>query len=342
MTFGKLLYPPARAALFRLEPERAHDLALGALRRAKSLGSIGMLSAKVPDRPIQCMGLEFANPCGLAAGLDKNGDYFEALGALGFGFIEIGTVTPKPQAGNPKPRMFRLVEHQALINRLGFNNKGVDHLCRQVKRRRYRGVLGINIGKNKDTPNAQAIDDYVHCLRKVYPLADYVTINISSPNTKGLRDLQRAESLAALVEDVLNEQSQLEAQHQKVVPLLIKLAPDLDSKSLKATAKVLNETQPNGVIMGNTTIGRDLVTGHPQAEETGGLSGGPLRELASQQLKKLRQHLDPKIPIIGVGGITSGQVAAERFANGAELVQVYTGFIYHGPELIGQVVKHAP
>ena len=288
------------------------------------------------------MGLEFPNPCGLAAGLDKNGDYFEALGALGFGFIEIGTVTPKPQSGNPKPRMFRLIEHEALINRLGFNNKGVDYLCRQVKRRRYDGILGINIGKNKDTPNQRAIDDYIHCLRKVYPLADYITVNISSPNTAGLRELQQAQSLATLLEDLLNEQQHLQAQYNKTVPLLIKLAPDLDADALKGTTEILNRTSPNGVIMSNTTIERGVVRSHPLAAESGGLSGRPLGALALVKLQQLRQDLDPNIPIIGVGGITCGEAGAEKFASGADLVQIYTGFIYHGPELIRQVVEHAP
>ncbi len=340
--FAKLAYPMARAALFRLDPELAHDVALGSLKKAERLHTIKLFASRVPEKPTTVMGLEFPNPCGLAAGLDKNGDYIDALGALGFGSIEIGTITPKPQAGNPKPRMFRLASDSALINRLGFNNKGVDYLCQRVKKRRYRGILGINIGKNKATPNERAVDDYIHCLRKVYPLADYVTVNISSPNTEGLRDLQHADSLRTLLQDLKSEQDQLRQVHDRTVPLVVKLAPDLDDAARDQTVAVLNSIAPEGVIMGNTTISRPSLGDLRHAQESGGLSGKPLLPLANDQLGKLRQQLSSSIPIVGVGGITSAEAAAQKFTLGAALVQIYTGFIYAGPDLIRQVVQRAP
>lgn len=338
---GKHLYPIARSALFQLDPERAHDVALGGLKKAQRLGAIKLFAPSVADRPVQVMGLGFKNPCGLAAGLDKNGDYIDALGALGFGFVEIGTITPRPQPGNPAPRMFRLTREQALINRLGFNNKGVDHLVAQVKRRRYDGILGINIGKNKDTPNERAVDDYVTCLRKVYKHADYITVNISSPNTEGLRALQHGESLAALLTELKSEQAELAAKHGKHVPLAIKLAPDLDDAAIAEISRVLNDHQVDAVISGNTTITRPGLADGPAANEAGGLSGAPLLPLANQIFGKLRQSLNAEIPMIGVGGITYGEDAAGKFELGASLVQIYTGFIYHGPQLIADVVEVA-
>lgn len=284
----QLPYSLARAALFRLSPEHAHDLALSGLKSAAMVGATRCLAPPIPTHPVEVMGLRFANPCGLAAGLDKNGDYIDALGALGFGFIEVGTVTPQPQPGNPKPRMFRIVPEQALINRLGFNNKGVDHLVAQATKRRYRGVLGINIGKNKNTTEANAIDDYVVCLRKVYPHADYVTVNISSPNTAGLRDLQRADLLNALLSDLKSEQAELASRHQRRVPLAIKLAPDLEPDSIAGIAGVLNKHQVDAVISGNTTVTRPGLNDYRQASEAGGLSGAPLLRLANQTLSTLR------------------------------------------------------
>ncbi len=338
MTLGKFTYPIARTALFRLNPELAHDVALGSLKKAERLGLLRLIAPCVIDRPVDVMGLRFKNPCGLSAGLDKNGDYIDALGKLGFGFIEIGTITPLPQDGNPKPRMFRLPAQQALINRLGFNNKGVEYLVDRVKNRRWRGILGINIGKNKNTPNERAIDDYITCLRQVYSHADYITVNISSPNTEGLRALQHGEALSQLITDLKSEQEDLAAQHNKAVPMAIKLAPDLDPEAVSTIAAVLNQLGVDAVIAGNTTITRPGLEGSKYQEESGGLSGAPLKSLADQTFASLRAELDDRIPMIGVGGITRGQDAVDKVALGADLVQVYTGFIYHGPQLIADVV----
>ncbi|MDX1381018.1 MAG: quinone-dependent dihydroorotate dehydrogenase, partial [Xanthomonadales bacterium] len=287
----------------------------------------------------QVMGLEFDNPVGLAAGMDKNGDYVDALGALGFGFIEVGTVTPRPQPGNPKPRIFRLPAHEAMINRLGFNNKGVDHLVGRVSQRRWKGVLGINIGKNFDTPIERAADDYLHCLDKVYPHADYVTVNISSPNTEGLRGLQEAGALNALLEALADARNRLADAHGRCVPLVVKLAPDLDDEAIPRLAGVIAEHRFDGVIATNTTIARDAVAGAEHAGEAGGLSGAPLRERADEVLARLRQALPAEIALIGTGGITRGAHAARKMELGASLVQFYTGFVYRGPDLVGECVK---
>ncbi len=287
------------------------------------------------------MGLQFANPVGLAAGLDKNADHLDALGALGFGFVEVGTVTPRPQPGNPKPRMFRLPEHQAIINRLGFNNKGVDHLVAQVERSRYDGIIGINIGKNKDTPNEQALDDYLICLEKAYAAADYITINISSPNTANLRDLQALEPLRELLSGILNRRDELANDLGERKPVALKLAPDMADDQTEAIAQLLNQLQPDGVIATNTTIDRKAVSGHKYANEAGGLSGSPVKQSANHTLALLHQHLDASIARIGVGGITCQADAAEKFANGADLVQIYTGFIYQGPDLIDACIAAA-
>ena len=283
---------------------------------------------------------ERAHGLGLAAGLDKNGAHIDALLALGFGFVEVGTVTPRPQPGNPKPRMFRLPRHEAVINRLGFNNDGVDALVRNVERaRRRNGLLGINIGKNKDTPNESAEDDYLHCLRKVYPLADYVTVNISSPNTAGLRELQEEQALRRLVSVLREEQEALACVHGKRVPMLVKIAPDLSESDIDAAGRVLGDLQVDGVIATNTTIAREGVEGARHAEEVGGLSGAPLMAKSTSVLRMLRTRLPEAIPLVGVGGILHGADAATKQAAGATLVQLYTGLVYRGPALVGECVE---
>ncbi len=333
------LYPFARHFLFALDPETAHDLAFASLDRAAKLGIASLASARVPDDPVEAMGIAFPNRVGLAAGLDKNGAHVDGLATFGFGFIEIGTVTPRAQPGNPRPRMFRLPQARALVNRLGFNNEGVDALLRNVERMRYRGVLGINIGKNFDTPNERAADDYVACLRAVYPKAHYVAVNISSPNTKGLRDLQAEDALAALLSKLKAEQRKLAQKHGKYVPLAIKIAPDLTDDAVRGVARVLVAQKMDGVIATNTTLARDAVKGLPHAEETGGLSGAPLFERSTEVVRVLAKALDGAMPIVGVGGIDSGERAAAKIEAGATLVQVYTGLIYRGPALIAEAVR---
>ena len=321
--------------MFKLNAETSHELTLDLLGAAKRLGLLGLFAPKVPDQKVELLGLTFANPVGLAAGLDKNGDYIDALGSLGFGFIEIGTITPRPQDGNPKPRLFRLPEHNAIINRMGFNNKGVDHLVEQVKKSKYKGILGINIGKNFDTAVEDANRDYEICLEKVYEHADYVTVNISSPNTPGLRTLQFGDSLKSLLATLKKAQLRLQEQHGKYTPILVKIAPDMDQDETIMVANTLLENQMDGVIATNTTLDREAVAGHEFAAEAGGLSGAPVQERSDQVIKWLSEALDGKMPIIGVGGILNGAGAATKIKAGAALVQVYTGFIYKGPKLIG-------
>jgi dihydroorotate dehydrogenase len=332
------MYALARPFLFALDPERAHDFALSALRTAWQLGLNPLLARRPAACPVDLLGIRFENPVGLAAGLDKNGDYFEALAALGFGFVEIGTITPKPQPGNPRPRMFRLPEAGAVINRMGFNNKGVAHLVKRVECSNFKGVLGINIGKNKDTPNERALDDYLYCLERVHPLAHYVTVNISSPNTQGLRDLQQEDALRTLLGGLRERAAQLDSKHARRVPLLVKIAPDLDETGLDAIANVVAETAIDGIIATNTTISRESVRGVAHAVEAGGLSGAPVREPSNRVLGELRRRL-PTLPLIGVGGISEGAHAVEKHALGANLVQCYTGFIYRGPALIAESVE---
>lgn len=330
------MYPLVRSALFRLDAETAHDLALAALAR---LGDgTRLLAGAVPRRPRVVMGIEFPNPVGLAAGLDKNGVAIAGLAALGFGFIEIGTVTPRPQPGNPRPRLFRLPQAEALINRFGFNNRGVDHLVGQVRTAGYRGVLGINIGKNKDTPNEHALDDYLACLRKVYAHAGYVTVNISSPNTPGLRDLQYGESLDQLLMALKAEQARLADRHGGYVPLALKIAPDLADADIPVIAEALARAGIDAVIATNTTLDRRAVAGLPHADETGGLSGAPLVTRSTEVIRRLATALDGRLPIIGVGGILSGADARAKIDAGASLVQFYTGLIYRGPALIREAV----
>ncbi|MFQ6312233.1 quinone-dependent dihydroorotate dehydrogenase [Lysobacter capsici] len=333
------MYSLARPFLFGLDAERAHGLGLTALETAYRSGLNPLMARPPKPLPTKVLGLSFPNPVGLAAGLDKNGAHIDALLSLGFGFIEIGTVTPKPQAGNPKPRMFRLPEQQAVINRLGFNNEGVDALVRNVaKARRKRGLLGINIGKNKDTPNESAEDDYLYCLERVYPLADYITVNISSPNTAGLRELQEEQSLRRLVGNLREAQEKLAAREGKRVPMLVKIAPDLSDDDIEAAGRVLGELQVDGVIATNTTIARDGVEGCAHANEMGGLSGRPLMTQSTTVLRKMRTRLPESIPMIGVGGILSGADAVTKMAAGASLVQCYSGLVYRGPALVHECV----
>lgn len=332
-----MLYSLARSLLFSLPPETAHHLSLTGISLAERLGVLP-LPPVMPQHPISLMGLSFPNPVGLAAGLDKNGDHIDGLAALGFGFIEIGTVTPRPQPGNPRPRLFRLPQATAIINRMGFNNLGVDHLVSQVEKTRYRGILGINIGKNADTPVEKAVDDYLACLERVYAHASYVTVNISSPNTQGLRSLQSGDALAGLLEPLKNRQQQLASQHGRHVPLVVKIAPDLAKEDVEVIASQLKRFEIDGVIATNTTISREGVQGLPYADEAGGLSGVPVRASSTRVLRELVQALDGALPVIGVGGITNDVSAVEKISAGADLVQVYTGFIYRGPALIREAV----
>lgn len=333
----KLLYALARPLLFSLDPETAHNLTLPWLRRAASLGLTSFIARPAAD-PRRVMGIDFPNPVGLAAGLDKDGAYIDGLAALGFGFIEVGTVTPRPQPGNPQPRIFRLPQANAVINRMGFNNGGVDAFVANVQASKFfrnkEGVLGLNIGKNADTPIERAADDYLHCLEKVYPYASYVTVNISSPNTKNLRQLQGGSELDALLSQLKDAQSRLADRYKRYVPIALKIAPDIDSEQTKAIAEALLRHKMDGVIATNTTITRDAVKGLPHAEETGGLSGAPVFELSNTVIRALKAELGDAIPIIGVGGILSGDNAKAKIDAGASLVQLYTGLIYRGPALV--------
>jgi dihydroorotate dehydrogenase len=331
-----VLYRLARPLLFALDPERAHRVTL------RSLGWLDALrllpsSAAAPS-PSTVMGLQFPNPVGLAAGLDKNGEHIDALARLGFGFIEVGTVTPRPQPGNPSPRLFRIPQANALINRMGFNNHGVETLLFNVRAARYRGVLGVNIGRNFDTPPERAAGDYLYCLRKVYALASYVTVNVSSPNTAGLRDLQQADALERLLEALVRERERLAADSGRRVPLAVKIAPDLESRELEAIAALLVRYGIDATVATNTTVSRAGVEGLRHSQEAGGLSGAPLREKALAAQRQLAQALAGRVPIIGVGGILSGADANEKMAAGASLVQLYTGLVYRGPCLIAEAI----
>lgn len=336
-----MIYPLARNLLFRLAPETSHDLALNTLQRLP--GSMLRLfggNNSLSDQPITVMGLQFPNPVGLAAGLDKNADYIDALGQFGFGFVEVGSITPKPQPGNEKPRMFRLAEQHAIINRMGFNNKGIEHLVEQVKKRKYAGVLGINIGKNLTTPLQQAHEDYLICLRQAYPHADYITVNISSPNTPGLRDLQLGEPLKLLLKTLKTAQQDLAQQHGRYVPLAVKVAPDMADEDISLFCDTARQFEIDGIIAGNTTSSRTGVEQSPHASETGGLSGQPLTDKARRTISLLAQRLQGELPVIGCGGIGSAEDALGHLAAGADLVQIYTGFIYRGPSLIKEI-RHA-
>lgn len=332
-------YHLVKSALFKTDPEFAHNIALKSLKLLHKLKISTLVLGKTQHSPISVMGIEFPNAVGLAAGLDKNGDYFDALADCGFGFVEIGTVTPQPQPGNPRPRLFRIPEAEAIINRMGFNNKGVDHLLEQVKKTRYQGVLGINIGKNFNTPVDRASEDYLTGLRKVYPYADYVAVNISSPNTPGLRDLQFGDALDQLLEALKDEQKKLSVEHGHYVPLVVKIAPDMDDDSISQLAETFIKYKIDGVIATNTTSSRPGVEGLVHADERGGLSGKPVKDKADHVLQVLAAHLNNAIPIIAVGGISSAEDALRKIHLGASLVQVYTGFIYQGPELIRECVQ---
>ena len=333
-----MIYGLAREALFALDPEHSHELTIATLSRFPKLAT-APFAGRVPDAPAEVLGLRFRNRVGLSAGLDKNGDCIEAFDRFGFGFIEVGTVTPRPQPGNPKPRLFRLPSQQALINRLGFNNKGVDYLVERAREAPRTAILGINIGKNADTPVEHAADDYEHCLRKVHAVADYVTVNISSPNTKNLRDLQDAGRLKALLERIRQVREELAQREGRRVPLLVKIAPDLDTDAVRQLAETVRSLAVDGLIATNTTIQRPGLEGAKLAQEQGGLSGAPLRPLAIGVLKTLRSALGRDFPLIGVGGILGGADARERREAGADLVQIYTGFIYRGPQLVAECGK---
>ncbi|HHM04608.1 MAG TPA: quinone-dependent dihydroorotate dehydrogenase [Gammaproteobacteria bacterium] len=333
------MYPLLRFVLFRLDPETAHHLALSGLKLLARTGILRLCCGRRIVAPCRVMGLDFPNPVGLAAGLDKNGDYIDALGALGFGFIEVGTVTPRPQAGNPRPRLFRLPGAHALINRMGFNNKGVNHLVEQVRRSRFDGVLGINIGKNRDTPVARAAQDYLYCLRKVYPFAGYVAVNVSSPNTPGLRQLQGRAALEALLRALKAAQRELAEQHGRYVPLVLKIAPDLAPGAIADLAAVVVAHEVDGVIATNTTVSREGVQGLAQAAEQGGLSGAPLKHSADDVLRVLAGALAGRAAIIAAGGIMCGADGRDKVKAGADLVQIYTGLIYRGPALVNEVVR---
>ncbi|MGB3288515.1 MAG: quinone-dependent dihydroorotate dehydrogenase [Burkholderiaceae bacterium] len=342
MSFLFNTYPLARSALFSLDAEAAHELTLSSLQKAYDCRLTRGLMASRPEKPCSLMGLSFRNPVGLAAGLDKNGAHIDALGNLGFGFVEVGTVTPKPQPGNPKPRMFRLPRAEALINRLGFNNQGLDAFIANVRQSQWRqngGILGLNIGKNAATPIEHAVDDYLIGLAGVYPHADYVTVNISSPNTQNLRALQGQEELTGLLEPLQEKRKALADQHGRQVPMVVKIAPDLSTEQVDIIAALLPRYGVDGVIATNTTLARDAVQGLPHADETGGLSGPPVHELSLRVIERLRGQLGPDFPIIGVGGVLSGKQAKEKAAAGANAIQLYTGLIYRGPALIGECVR---
>ena len=328
------MYSLIRQLLFLLDPETAHTVTLELLNLFYRLGLTRFFTVNI-SAPHMCMGLHFKNRLGLAAGLDKNAEYVEALASLGFGFIEIGTVTPKPQVGNPRPRLFRIVKARAIINRMGFNGKGVEFVASQLKKIKYDGVLGVNIGKNKDTPNEKAVDDYLICMQALWPYASYFTINISSPNTPGLRDLQQANYLSALLSRLKQEQLVIQKQHQKYIPLVVKISPDLSDDELRGSAEIILAEKMDGVIATNTTISREGVSQYPEAKEAGGLSGAPLTARSTDVIKKLNSILQNNIPIIGVGGVMDKASAETKLNAGAELLQVYTGFIYAGPEIVG-------
>ncbi len=334
-----VLYGVLRPLLFSLDAEKTHHLTLDALNKALHWGVLPLLAGKPVSDPVSVFGLHFPNRVGLAAGLDKNADYIDALGALGFGFVEVGTVTPRPQPGNPQPRLFRAVPQRGIVNRMGFNNLGVEHLLTNIRRRTYSGVLGVNIGKNAVTPVENALDDYLLCLDAVYADCDYITVNLSSPNTPGLRDLQFGEPLKRLLEGLKNRQAQLQSQHGKYKPLLVKIAPDLAESDIDDIAKTFLQLHIDGVIATNTTIDKTALQGTALANEAGGLSGAPVFAKSTQVLQRLSQQLDGKVPLIGVGGIETATQAQEKVASGATLVQLYSGLIYRGPALVHECAQ---
>jgi len=333
------LYPLLRPLLFQLNPETAHNLTLTGLRNLHALGLLQPFLPHIPEAPRRVMGLDFPNPIGMAAGLDKNGEAIDALAALGFGFLELGAITPRPQPGNPKPRLFRLPQAEAIINRMGFNNLGVDHLLRNLEASDYRGIVGVNLGKNLDTPIERAADDYLILLNKLYGKVSFVTINISSPNTKNLRALQGGDELDALLGRIKAEQRRLADVHGKTMPIAVKIAPDLEARQIADMAALFRKHRIDALIATNTTLARAGVEHLAHGQETGGLSGAPVREKSTQIIKAFHTALAGELPIIGVGGILSGSDAREKIAAGADLVQIYTGLIYRGPELVRECVE---
>ena len=335
------MYKFLRDILFCLPAEAAHDVALRAIKVGDDLGASALFAANTVGKavPKRVMGIDFPHIVGLAAGLDKNADYVDALSSMGFGFIEVGTLTPRPQPGNPKPRMFRLKSEQGIINRLGFNNKGIDHACENIAKLRNRGVLGINIGKNFDTPVEQANQDYIYSLRRAYQLSDYITVNVSSPNTPGLRNLQFGDEFNSLLDELKEEQARLHAQYKSYTPIVVKLAPDMEEEQIASCCGSLLSREFDGVIATNTTLDRSLVASHSYAHEAGGLSGAPLSEKSCEVLKCIKAEVGERMPIIGVGGIMSATDAKKRLDAGADLLQIYTGFIYKGPPLIEQILS---
>ena len=333
------MYDLLRSLMFKLPAETSHDLALDMIGAAGRLRLADRLIRPVPAQPVEVMGLTFDNPVGLAAGLDKNAIAVDGLAAMGFGFVEVGTVTPRPQPGNPKPRLFRLAEHEAIINRFGFNNLGVDAMLDRLAATRYRGVLGVNIGKNAVTPVENAVDDYLYCMRKVYSCASYITVNLSSPNTPGLRTLQYGDALKQLLAQIKTCQLELSDQQGRYVPIAIKIAPDMTPEEVQLVAGTLLEQGMDAVIATNTTLDRTAVADSPFADESGGLSGAPLTDVSTEVVRLLAGELKGRMPIIGVGGIFSGADAADKMAAGASLVQLYSGFIYRGPVLVRECAE---
>ncbi|SUB82933.1 Dihydroorotate dehydrogenase (quinone) [Pragia fontium] len=335
-----MFYPFIRKALFQLDPERAHEFTFQLLHRINGTPLQFLLRQSVPDKPVTCMGLTFKNPLGLAAGLDKDGECIDALGAMGFGSIEVGTVTPEPQPGNDKPRLFRILPAEGLINRMGFNNLGVDNLVENIKKSHFNGIIGVNIGKNKVTPVEQGKDDYLICMDKVYPYAGYIAVNISSPNTPGLRTLQYGEALDDLLMAIKNRQTELAKRHAKYVPIAVKIAPDLSEEELIQIADSLIRHNIDGVIATNTTLDRSLVNELINCDQIGGLSGRPLQLKSTEMIHRLAIELNGRLPIIGVGGIDSLISAREKIAAGSSLIQIYSGFIFKGPALVKEILTH--
>lgn len=333
-----MFYSALRNVFFKFDAEKIHEMTIKALKSTGQTPFKALYQQRVADKPVEVMGIRFPNPVGLAAGLDKNGECIDAFAAMGFGFVEVGTVTPRPQPGNDKPRIFRLEQANAVINRMGFNNHGVDYLVNQVSNAKFNGVLGINIGKNKDTPEENAKDDYIHCMRKVYNHASYITVNISSPNTPGLRSLQYGDALNDLLSALKEEQKSLAEQFGKYVPVAVKIAPDLTAEEIEGIADCLVQNDIDAVIATNTTLSREGVEHLPYGNEAGGLSGAPVKDKSTAVIAKLAKCLDGKLPIIGVGGIANAADAKEKLIAGASLVQIYTGFIYQGPNLIKDIV----
>lgn len=335
-----LLYRTIRSFLFRLNAEPAHELTLAMLRMAECTRTLGPFAGKIPEDPVELFGLKFPNRVGLAAGMDKEANTIDAFGRLGFGFVEVGTLTPRPQPGNPKPRSFRLIPQHAIINRMGFNNHGIEEGVENVKKsKRFKGIVGVNIGKNKDTPNEEAAHDYLACLRAAWPVADYIAVNFSSPNTPGLRELQQADAAARLLASLKVEQNNLKEEFGNYVPILMKVAPDVTDSQIKELSRVFLDEGLDGLIATNTTLSREGVESHRWSEQAGGLSGAPLTEKSTKIIKAFSAELGGNIPIIGVGGIMNGQDAVEKIKAGASLVQLYTGFIYNGPSLITDCVN---